>query len=581
MVIVSRSDSSDSNSDRYENFCESAAVGPELQAIESDIQSLSRDYSKEEELKRGLRAAKNLISEFRNLESGDSLSHFQLGTLLKRGSHGQVWSATDTKTGNEVAIKILNSIWSSTNKVRDRFQREAELLCQCSNSNLVTIQEAGIDGNLPFFVMELLNGQDFSRIISRNGPIPYDLAATIGYEIANGLTGLSEVGIIHRDIKPSNVILTTTGLVKIIDLGIGRQVGQAWIDLTQTEEFLGSVDFMAPEQAFDPKHADTRSDLYSLGCTLYFLLVGKPPFDSIGDSTVLKRALAHASLPFPRISDHRPDVPAKLCKVIDHLVAKPSKDRPRNPAEVKKLLEFFVNHERLRKFAESQERPGGQDFAVAINRIPASRTKRTASWFTRLASILCFAILGGIWGSGFLNQPGKQAVGRFPEASIFEPKQGFYLGTNHNETANRKEGMGLVFSGDLAAYTAPFAKPESPMPFGILWVRTREHPLTKRGFIVYERPVDDRDILVIEQCDGSEFKARYIYASEADQVAAFDHPGSAKLAGTLTGLWQNSLTDLHQPNENASSSLRKVWRELLETHTPTNLPPSESKAGSN
>jgi serine/threonine protein kinase len=569
------SESPNPNRNEDDGLNEMVNAEPELLSIEAEILSLSRDYSNEKELERGLRDAKRLISEFRNLEPGDCLSHFQLLKLLRKGGHGQVWSATDTRTGHGVAIKILNSIWSSTNKVRNRLQREAELLCQCKNPNLVTIQEAGVEGSIPFFVMELLDGQDLSRIVHRIGPLQYDIAATIGYEIANGLSGLSELGIIHRDIKPSNIMLTTKGVVKIIDLGVGSQSGQsgqALTDLTQTEEFLGSVEFMAPEQAFDPKHADTRSDLYSLGCTLYFLLVGKPPFDSIGDSTVLKRALAHASQPFPSITEQSPDVPTRLAKVIDHLVSKSPKDRPKSPSEVKNLLKPFVNHDRTRMFAESHERIETVDNVTAnLKQIPSRRKELSIAKRVLLLSIVCLALFGGAWGSGLLNRQAEQIVERFPEATITEPKEGFYLGTNHNESAGRKDGMGLVFSGDLAVYLPPYSKPEAPMPFGVIWVRNREHALTKRGFIVYERPVDDRDILVIEQCDGSEFSARYIYASTSDQVAAFDKPGTAKPHGTLNGLWQNSHVILKQPDENASVALRKVWRELLKKHAPESV----------
>lgn len=408
MVRRQMSESPNPNRNEDDGLNEMVNAEPELLSIEAEILSLSRDYSNEKELERGLRDAKRLISEFRNLEPGDCLSHFQLLKLLRKGGHGQVWSATDTRTGHGVAIKILNSIWSSTNKVRNRFQREAELLCQCKNPNLVTIQEAGVEGSIPFFVMELLDGQDLSRIVHRIGPLQYDIAATIGYEIANGLSGLSELGIIHRDIKPSNIMLTTKGAVKIIDLGVGSQSGQsgqALTDLTQTEEFLGSVEFMAPEQAFDPKHADTRSDLYSLGCTLYFLLVGKPPFDSIGDSTVLKRALAHASQPFPSITEQSPDVPARLAKVIDHLVSKSPKDRPKSPAEVKNLLKLFVNHDRLRKFAESHERIETVDnFTANLKQIPSRRKELSIAKRVLLLSIVCLALFGGAWGSGLLNR---------------------------------------------------------------------------------------------------------------------------------------------------------------------------------
>jgi serine/threonine protein kinase len=371
-------------------------------------------------------------------------------------------------------------------------------------------------------------------------------------------------------------------VVKIIDLGIGCQSGQAWPDLTQTEEFLGSVDFMAPEQAFDPKQADARSDLYSLGCTLYFLLTGKPPYDSIGDSTVLKRALAHASQPFPSTTDQRPDVPTRLARVMDHLVSKSPKDRPQNPAEVKSLLKPFLNHDRLKKFAESQElEEAKKDFTANLKQTPNNRKTFSITGLVFWLSILCFLIFSGAWVSGLVNRPGKKVVGRFPDATITEPKEGFYLGTNHNETANRKEGMGLVFSGELAVYLPPYSKPESPMPFGIIWVRNREHTLAKRGFIVYERPVDDRDILVIEQCDGSEFLARYIYASEAEQVAAFDNPGKVSPEGVLDGLWQNSYVVLKAPNENASVALRKIWRELLEKNAPQSLPPAVSETNAN
>jgi hypothetical protein len=192
--------------------------------------------------------------------------------------------------------------------------------------------------------MDYLEGQDLGARVNKGGPLPVGLACEYVRQAALGLQHLYEQGLVHRDIKPSNLFLTTAGQVKVLDLGLAR-IGLCGADgdrLTQSGTCFGTLDYMAPEQWDDAGAVDIRADIYSLGCTLYHLLAGQPPFSGAAFETRSKKWQAHLQRTPADIRELRPDVPTELAELLDRMLAKKPEDRPQTPDEVAVALARFA-----------------------------------------------------------------------------------------------------------------------------------------------------------------------------------------------------------------------------------------------
>ena len=206
------------------------------------------------------------------------LDSYEPRELISRRGLGLVFRAVDVPSGKSVVIKSLPVSRTDDPSVTARFRREMELVGKLEHQNIVRFLAAGESNGSLFLVMEDLRGYDLSRLVELVGPLPIAAACSIVRQAANGLMQAHECGLVHRDVKPSNLFLTEEGLVKVLDLGLARPVHVEDETLTESGMFLGTIDYMAPEQAFDTHTADFRSDIYSLGCTLYKLLLGVAPF---------------------------------------------------------------------------------------------------------------------------------------------------------------------------------------------------------------------------------------------------------------------------------------------------------------
>jgi hypothetical protein len=249
---------------------------------------------------------------------------------LGGGGMGRVFKAVHRKMNRAVAVKLLpESLVQSPDSV-ERFRREVRALARLSHPNVVAVHDAGEAGGTHFYVMDLVDGEDLGRLVKDNGPMPVEQALDCLLQAARGLEYAHAQGVVHRDIKPSNLILDRDGTVKILDLGIARfqplpsteTAGEQ--DLTRTGCVLGTIDYMAPEQAMNTRLADHRADIYSLGCTLYFLLTGQPLFDG---ETVMERIVAHRERPARSLREACPSVPKWLNAVFRKMVAKRPEDR--------------------------------------------------------------------------------------------------------------------------------------------------------------------------------------------------------------------------------------------------------------
>ena len=262
---------------------------------------------------------------------------------LGQGGMGVVFKARHRRLGRIGALKILPPSFARDRDAVLRFRREVEAAGRLMHPNLVAAQDADEDRGVHFLVMDYVEGRDLDRVVRDRGPMAVTQAIDCLMQAARGLEAAHAQGIIHRDIKPGNLMLDHDGTVRVLDLGLARIVDaanpfskSAAGRLTQSGMYMGTVDFMAPEQAEDSHRVDHRADIYSLGCTFYYLLTGRVPFS--GD-TVLKRLMAHMERPAPSLRIARPEVPPALDAAFLKMMAKSPQDRPASMAEVISLLE--------------------------------------------------------------------------------------------------------------------------------------------------------------------------------------------------------------------------------------------------
>jgi serine/threonine protein kinase len=262
---------------------------------------------------------------------------------LGGGGMGIVFKARHRRAGGAVALKILPPSFARDRTAVLRFRREVEAARRLNHPNLVAAIEADEDRGVHFLVMEYVQGRDLERVVREQGKLMVAQAIDCVIQAARGLEAAHGQGIVHRDIKPSNLMLDPKGTVRVLDLGLARIVdaagplGQAsGSRLTGSGTYMGTVDYMAPEQAEDSRGADHRADIYSLGCTLYYLVAGIAPFPA---GTVLKRMVAHQEHPAPSLRAAQSDVPRGLEAAYQKMMAKRPDDRPWSMTDVIALLE--------------------------------------------------------------------------------------------------------------------------------------------------------------------------------------------------------------------------------------------------
>lgn len=260
------------------------------------------------------------------------LGDYVVTESIGRGGMGYVLKARHRRMKRTVAIKFLLKSLTDSEDLRRRFEREVEAAAQLDHQNIVTAYDAGVHEGSHYLVMQYVDGEDLSQIVKSSGPMEIPDAVDVIRQAALGLGYAHDRGIIHRDIKPGNLLLDSEGVVRILDMGLARMTpspgdeleGGANADLTNTGSVMGTIDYMAPEQALDAKSVDHRADIYALGCTLYFLLTSNPPFRN---ETVMRRLLAHREQPAPRISEYRPGAPPELDDIFATMMAKSPDDR--------------------------------------------------------------------------------------------------------------------------------------------------------------------------------------------------------------------------------------------------------------
>ena len=261
---------------------------------------------------------------------------------LGRGGMGRVFKAVHETLRQTRAIKILTKSASSDPKTVSRFQREARIIAEVNHENIVRIFDFEQDPERGhyYFVMEYVDGGSVSKILARQGSLPWLQAAEITLQVAYGLAAMHEHRLVHRDVKPSNILIDRAGRAKVADLGLARHEGEGGdTQLTIAGSMMGTVDYVAPEQIVDARMADIRSDLYALGCSLFHMLAGRVPFH---DGSAYQKMQQHIHDPLPNIGPLAPDVPFQLVLILNRLTEKDPANRYQTPHELIADLECLT-----------------------------------------------------------------------------------------------------------------------------------------------------------------------------------------------------------------------------------------------
>ena len=259
---------------------------------------------------------------------------YQIVASIAKGGMSVVYRALDTANHRETALKVMLPELTTKPNLLERFRREGRLGSMLQHEYIVRVYESGEHLGVNFMSLELLQGLDLDYYVEQKGQLPPGEAALLIAQAARALAHMHEKGIVHRDIKPANFIVAQQNgrsSMKLIDLGLARQKNDDELRIARAGTTLGTVDYMAPEQAKDSASADARSDIYSLGCTWYHLLAGRPPFP---DGDLADRLQQHAEIDPPDVRQFNPQATVPMVKTLQRMMAKDPTCRYQTPTEL-------------------------------------------------------------------------------------------------------------------------------------------------------------------------------------------------------------------------------------------------------
>ncbi len=307
------------------------------------------------------------------------LKQYLIRDVIGAGGMGRVFLALHREMDRPVAVKLLHADAVASPEAIQRFQQEVKAAARLVHPNIVTAFDAGEADGQHYLVMEYVAGQTLSQVV-KQGVVSIADAASYTLQTARGLDFAHSHGVVHRDIKPANLLRDEGGTVKILDMGVARfndmeNEEESTMGLTNDGVIMGTVDFMSPEQALNSRHADHRSDIYSLGCTLYYLLAGKPVFEG---QTVVEKIIAHRGTPLPSIEEVRPDAPSGLNSILQRMMAKDPQQRYQETARLVADLEDFLGIGQKTVIASSP-RPHSPTGTVILSHDELFETQNTNS----------------------------------------------------------------------------------------------------------------------------------------------------------------------------------------------------------
>lgn len=328
------------SADEFIRLAEESGVvdKPELEKALQSLTEQGADVSNASTLANSLVSNKTLTrwqagKLLEGRHQGFMLGKYRLLSLLGKGSMGTVYLAEHTMMHRRVALKVLPFDHEQQPAYLDRFMREARAVASLDHANIVRAYDVGKEHegkrDVYYLAMEFIEGQDLAKHVKDNGALDYVRAANLIRQVARGLSHAHDRNLTHRDIKPGNLLLDSDDVVKILDLGLAvfhtaDQDEEASLTVSNNDHLLGTADYISPEQARNSHEVDHRTDIYSLGCTFYFMLTGHPPFRQ---GTVTQRLLAHQTQAPPPVTERRPDFPADLGAILDRMLAKTTDER--------------------------------------------------------------------------------------------------------------------------------------------------------------------------------------------------------------------------------------------------------------
>lgn len=345
---------------------------------------------------------------------------------------GAVFEATDLELDRTVAVKVL-AHRSDADSIR-RFRNEAQSAARLNHDHIARVYRVGEHEGWDYIVFEFVNGENLRDLVQRVGPLPMDQVLQVIAHVATALAHASAQGVIHRDIKPSNILWTLDGRAKIVDMGLARlrMMESEGDHHTASGVTLGTFDYISPEQGKDPRTVDVRGDLYSLGCTVYYLLTGQPPFP---DGTPLQKLLRHTGeMPVdPRVL--RPDLPPELSFVIRKLLAKQPEQRYQSPQELYAELRTVADRLGVHLFSAAPQEAGEAPSRPAL--VP------WLPWLVPVGLMLLVAL--ALW---LRDLAAPDVV--FPEFPRAEPLKFTPTVDDAKASAQIKESLRPSFPGDLS-----------------------------------------------------------------------------------------------------------------------------------
>lgn len=268
----------------------------------------------------------------KNSERGLKIGHFEVEERIGAGGMGAVFRAVDTELSRYVALKVLHPSIAADPALVARFRNEARACAQLNHDNLARVFFSGEQHGVHYIAYEFADGLTIKDLISQRGRLSVEETVNYAIQSTLALSHVDAAGIVHRDIKPSNIILTHQGRVKVVDLGLARRETTDSIgDLTVAGTTLGTFDYISPEQARDPRTADIRSDIYSLGCTIYHMLTGQPPYP---EGTAVQKLLDHQGKPPPDPRSLAPGVPDEMADIVQQMMNTDPEKRYQDPGQL-------------------------------------------------------------------------------------------------------------------------------------------------------------------------------------------------------------------------------------------------------
>ena len=312
--------------------------------------------------------------------SGYKVDRYVLLDLIGQGGMGRVYLARDTRLNRRVALKILSPERINNPRAIARFQREARVGAQLQHENLVRIYDFGESNGRYYLVMEYIEGKTIGNLISEQGPMPPATAARLVRQVALGLEHVHRKGLIHRDVNPYNIMVTHDGTAKLADLGLAIDLADE-DRVTRDGATVGTFDYVAPEQARHSHAADIRSDIYSLGCTLYHMIGGQVPFPG---PSLPEKLLSHQAIEPTPLSELAPGLCPGLAEIVRRMMRKSPDERYATPMQVAQALEPYSEEyaggraRRQRHVADSSQADDRGGGAHATDR--SSSRSATATW---------------------------------------------------------------------------------------------------------------------------------------------------------------------------------------------------------